>query len=83
MEKKISKSKKSKDKENRKAKDKIKKTNKEEIRKIGELLDLDIEMTDETIHQEKIENIDNENKIQRMRKLIIKSITIINAIKII
>ena len=62
MEKKISKSKKSKDKENRKAKDKIKITNKEKIRKIGELLDLDIEMTDETIHQEKIENIDNENK---------------------
>ena len=49
MEKKISKSKKSKDKENRKAKDKIKITNKEKIRKIGELLDL-------------IENIDNENK---------------------
>ena len=51
MEKKISKSKKSKDKENRKAKDKI--TSKEKIRKIGELLDLDIEMTDETIHEEK------------------------------
>ena len=60
MEKKISKSKKSKDKENRKANDKI--TNKEKIRKIGELLDLDIEMTDETIQKEKIENIDNENK---------------------
>ena len=40
-------------------------------------------MTDETIHQEKNENIDNENKNIENVKINKKSLTIINAIKII